>query len=84
MMPPTPQLSAVTTASRALSRLTREHCVAPRVRFGSWTRPLSGPLADISGEDQLFREVPCVDGSWLARTIFTSQGLVGAAMCSAC
>jgi hypothetical protein len=29
-------------------------------------------------------EKPCVDGSWLARTIFTSQGLVGAAMCSAC
>jgi hypothetical protein len=30
------------------------------------------------------REVPCVDGSELARRIFTSQGLVGAAMCSAC
>jgi hypothetical protein len=29
-------------------------------------------------------EVPCVDGSGLARRIFTSQGLVGAAMCSAC
>ena len=27
---------------------------------------------------------PCVDGSELAREIFTSQGLVGAAMCSAC
>ncbi len=30
------------------------------------------------------REVPCVDGSELARRIFTLQGLVGAAMCSAC
>jgi hypothetical protein len=29
-------------------------------------------------------EVPCVDGSELARTFFTPAGLVGAAMCSAC
>jgi hypothetical protein len=29
-------------------------------------------------------DVPCVDGSGLARGIFTSQDLVGAAMCSAC
>src|SRR5215471_12371171 len=29
------------------------------------------------------REVPCVDGSVLARRIFTSQAWVGAAMCSA-
>jgi len=28
--------------------------------------------------------VPCVDGSELARTFFTSAALVGAAMCSAC
>jgi hypothetical protein len=29
-------------------------------------------------------DVPCVDGSELARTFFTPAGLVGAAMCSAC
>jgi hypothetical protein len=31
-----------------------------------------------------FRFVPCVDGSELARDIFTFAELVGAAMCSAC
>jgi len=30
------------------------------------------------------RFVPCVDGSELARDIFTFAELVGAAMCSAC
>ena len=30
-----------------------------------------------------WRDVPCVDGSELARAFFTFAGLVGAAMCSA-
>jgi hypothetical protein len=28
----------------ALSRLDRQHCVAPRVRFESWTRPLPAAM----------------------------------------
>ena len=42
-------------------------------------RPESGPrLQSRNG-----REVPCVDGSGLARAFFTFAALVGAAMCSA-
>jgi len=42
------------------------------------------PKADVVRHGRDVRSVPCVDGSELARRIFTSQGLVGAAMCSAC
>jgi len=38
----------------------------------------------ISWTSRHVRFVPCVDGSELARTFFTSAALVGAAMCSAC
>ena len=34
--------------------------------------------------ERYVRFVPCVDGSELARDIFTFAELVGAAMCSAC
>jgi len=40
--------------------------------------------ADIDRRQQDVRFVPCVDGSELARDIFTFAELVGAAMCSAC
>ena len=40
-------------------------------------------IADSLGTLQDVAEVPCVDGSELARAIFTFAGLVGAAMCSA-
>jgi hypothetical protein len=42
------------------------------------------PKADIDGRSPDVRFVPCVDGSELARDIFTFAELVGAAMCSAC
>jgi len=42
------------------------------------------PKADIAERDWHVRFVPCVDGSELARDIFTFAELVGAAMCSAC
>ena len=42
------------------------------------------PIADIVQYCANFRFVPCVDGSELARDIFTFAELVGAAMCSAC
>ena len=41
------------------------------------------PKADIGTEPRDVRFVPCVDGSELARDIFTFAELVGAAMCSA-
>ena len=40
-------------------------------------------IADSSRTSREVRNVPCVDGSELARTFFTYAGLVGAAMCSA-
>jgi len=40
--------------------------------------------ADLDGSSAIGRYVPCVDGSELAKRIFTSQGLVAATMCSAC
>ena len=40
-------------------------------------------FADSTRTSPEVREGPCVDGSELARTFFTSAGLVGAAMCSA-
>jgi hypothetical protein len=39
--------------------------------------------ADIANRYRHVRFVPCVDGSELARRIFTFAGVVGAAMCSA-
>jgi hypothetical protein len=42
------------------------------------------PKADIRRRYYDVRFVPCVDGSELARDIFTFAELVGAAMCSAC
>jgi hypothetical protein len=39
--------------------------------------------ADIDERCRHFRDVPCVDGSELARAFFTFAALVGAAMCSA-
>jgi hypothetical protein len=42
------------------------------------------PKADIAARQLDVRFVPCVDGSELARDIFTFAELVGAAMCSAC
>jgi hypothetical protein len=36
------------------------------------------------GPNMLTKHVPCVDGSELARDIFTFAELVGAGMCSAC
>jgi hypothetical protein len=42
------------------------------------------PKADIAELEEHVRFVPCVDGSELARDIFTFAELVGAAMCSAC
>jgi len=44
----------------------------------------STPKADMVQHGCDVRLVQCVDGSGLARRIFTSQSLVGAAMCSAC
>jgi hypothetical protein len=44
----------------------------------------STPKADIRFQPNICRDGPCVDGSELARVIFTSAALVGAAMCSAC
>jgi hypothetical protein len=41
------------------------------------------PKADSSRTSRYVRKVPCVDGSGLARRIFTLQAWVGAAMCSA-
>ena len=43
-----------------------------------------GGKADIAERHCYFRFMPCVDGSELARDIFTFAELVGAAMCSAC
>jgi hypothetical protein len=40
--------------------------------------------ADMVRQSSDVRFVPCVDGSELARDIFTFAELVGAAMCSAC
>jgi len=40
--------------------------------------------ADMCGSFIYVCSGPCVDGSGLARTFFTLQSLVGAAMCSAC
>jgi hypothetical protein len=51
------------------------------------SRPLMSalpPKADIDWRHFDVRFVPCVDGSELARDIFTFAELVGAAMCSAC
>ena len=42
------------------------------------------PKADFHRRERNVRFGPCVDGSELARTFFTSAALVGAAMCSAC
>ena len=41
------------------------------------------PIADMCGAKTNVRFVPCVDGAELARTFFTFEALVGAAMCSA-
>jgi hypothetical protein len=41
------------------------------------------PKTDIEGDIANVGDVPCVDGSELARRIFTFAALVGAAMCSA-
>jgi hypothetical protein len=61
------------------------------MKLGSMTGVIAAPRisaaglkADILRLSREVRKVPCVDGSELARRIFTSQGLVGAAMCSAC
>ena len=43
----------------------------------------SPPIATASRQNVIPRFGPCVDGSELARTFFTSAVLVGAAMCSA-
>jgi hypothetical protein len=54
--------------------LTHRHLGIPRFK----------PAGICSKSDiRHFRDVPCVDGSGLARRFFTSQGLVDAAMCSA-
>jgi hypothetical protein len=42
------------------------------------------PKADIRQRSWHVRFGPCVDGSELARTLFTFAALGGAAMCSAC
>jgi len=42
------------------------------------------PISDIRPKSGHGSDVPCVDGSELARKNFTSASLVGAAMCSAC
>src|SRR5262249_25392843 len=55
-------------------------------RAGPLRRVRRAPLplkADLNNRTAHGCIVPCVDGSELARRIFTSQGLVGAAMCSA-
>ena len=39
--------------------------------------------ADVNPRSCYVTEVPCVDGSELARAFFTFAALVGAAMCSA-
>ena len=41
------------------------------------------PIATKMSRRDERRKGPCVDGSELARTFFTSAALVGAAMCSA-
>jgi hypothetical protein len=55
-------------------------------RVGSMNDLMSAlpPKADIGERNLDVRFVPCVDGSELARTFFTSAASVGAAMCSAC
>jgi hypothetical protein len=40
----------------------------------------SGYESNPLGQPAVRRDVPCVDGSELARRIFTQQGLVGAAL----
>jgi hypothetical protein len=45
---------------------------------------LSALPPDMCGATRDVRYGPCVDGSRLARRIFTNAALVGAAMCSAC
>jgi hypothetical protein len=60
--------------------------VTPYATTAAFTNGCSGlpPKADIVERDRHVRFVPCVDGSELARDIFTFAELVGAAMCSAC
>jgi hypothetical protein len=41
-------------------------------------------IADTRSDAGRVRDVPCVDGSVLARAFFTFAALVGVAMCSAC
>ena len=57
-------------------RLGRAGSGSGHVRFA--------PKATVGHENAIRRSGPCVDGSELARTFFTSAALVGAAMCSAC
>jgi hypothetical protein len=56
----------------------------PRPRGRAAVRQNYGRSRSKSGHIAECREVPCVDGSKLARGIFTLSGLVGAAMRSAC
>ena len=52
--------------------------------FRCLTESALEPKADLKEVKCHFRNVPCMDGSELARTFFTYAALVGAAMCSAC
>ena len=61
------------------------------VRLESVMSSKAGSATSALGQERHFRHLrkesglpPCVDGSELARTFFTSAALVGAAMCSAC
>ena len=65
--------------------IRRRH--SPASGDGEWLRPdpdvRFGSKPDIAAACPHVAEVPCVDGSELARTFFTFAALVGAAMCSA-
>jgi hypothetical protein len=52
-------------------------------RFGVDGKSAYAQKPDILGARFIRREVPCVDGSELARAFFRFAALVGAAMCSA-
>jgi hypothetical protein len=62
-----------------MSALGQKQTSRPEISMSALT-----PKADIAQHGGNVRFVPCVDGSELARDIFTFAELVGAAMCSAC
>ena len=61
--------------------------IVSRGWIGVQIQPVTSDIAEglgLKGTEGALVAGPCVDGSELARTFFTSAALVGAAMCSAC